>query len=187
MKSERISPTNTYIMKKEKHISRYSIVLAVAIGYFLPVLGLTYYSNMLFGYSLGWEFFSAGVTTAFLGSLFFLWRISKWTYTSLDNHADTSPHAPEIKTSESHPETYSQQEKVIQDDGHLHELQHYKEENLALTEKLTDVDSENQSLKSQCGQVVRELEAFKSSSHQHLEQQQPTFVNCKVPSQNKNR
>ena len=118
-------------MKKERTVSRYSIILAVAIGYFVPILGLTFYGNTLFGYALGWDFFTTAITTALAGTLFFFWMISKWNYTH------TSSETPEEHIEEAPPTpTEAPASAPTQDSALLHELEHYKEENLALAEKL---------------------------------------------------
>jgi hypothetical protein len=154
-------------MKKERSVSRYSIILAVAIGYFLPILGLTFYGNSLFGYALGWDLFSVGITTALVGTLFLYWMISKWNYTN----APTT-HVKIENTPEEPAHTIQEPQVQVQDSAILHELEHYKEENQALTEKLSLIDTENQSLKQQCEQIHAEFDAFKSTAHIHLEQQQ---------------
>lgn len=156
-------------MKKEQRTSRYSIIFAVMIGYFLPILGLTFYSNMLLGHALGWDIFSVGLSTAIIGSLFFFWIISKWNYTSIDN---TPPLQPLPQTEIPQETSPAPATTLIQDETLLHELNHYQEENQALSEKLSLIDTENQTLRSQCDQTNTAFEHFKNSAHDHLEQQQ---------------
>lgn len=153
-------------MKTKQHISRYSILLAIGLGYFLPVLGLTFYSNELFKQTLRWEFYTIGLATAVFGSLFFLWILSKWNYTEPLSTSIVEKSPEEVL----HEPTDS--EKPVINDSFLHELQHYKEENVALTDKLIEIDAENQSLKSQQSQTMRELESYQTASQKHLEQQQ---------------
>lgn len=166
-------------MKKDRRISRYSIILAATIGYFLPVLALTLYSNTLFGNTLGWEIFSAGASTALFGTLFLFWIISKWNYTLPTPIAEIPHSATHEPLAKEPPQPVNEEIAEVvplapqeSNEAILHELDYFKEENQALTEKLTTIDAENQSLKAQRSQIQAEYEELRAFTNDHLEQQQ---------------
>lgn len=81
-------------MKEKRTITKYSLVFAVAVGYFLPVLALTFYSNTLVGHTLAWNLFSVGISTGLLGSLLFLWMLSKWSSFPQETVTESAPLPP---------------------------------------------------------------------------------------------
>lgn len=154
-------------MKKSK-ISIYSIILAITIGYFAPVAGLTLYSKLLVGQRVSWEIFSFGIGITLFGSLLFLWLLSRWKSQTIRYVEQPKQEYVDARAAESLDTLQEDEEKQAL----LHQHEQLLSQNRDLTKQLEEIQEVHTALQTEHQEKLHAIEEHHHTSQEYLQQQQ---------------